>query len=281
MTNSAPKINTISHGDSSELLTLFDNEFFDLVITSPPYDDMRMYNGYSFKFEIVARELYRVLKPGGVCVWVVGDQTINGSESGTSFEQALFFKSIGFNIHDTMIYEKANGAFGSRYHYLQTFEYMFVFSKGRPKTVNLLYDRKNVRSGIESALMHGRKKDGMLPERRIVDMPEYGRRKNIWKYGVGGGNTGHPAVFPEALAQDHILTWSNPNDLVLDPFSGSGTTCLMSKLNNRNYIGIDINLEYTIKARKRIEDRIHAIVTSNRSDSAVIFDTTALNEVLS
>lgn len=251
----APKINTINYGDSAEVLKLVESKSVDMVLTSPPYDEMRLYNGYVFRFETIARELYRILKDGSVLVWVVGDQAKGGNESGSSFEQALFFKSIGFKLHDTMIYEKANGAMGSKYHYLQCFEYMFVFVKGKIRTVNLLRDRKNVRSGTESALKHGRKKDGSLPSRHMVTMPEYGRRKNIWKYGVGGGKTGHPAVFPEALAQDHILSWSNDGDLILDPFCGSGTTCLMAALSGRNYIGIDTDLDYRVMAEKRIEDR--------------------------
>jgi len=255
----APKKNTINYGDSAEVLKLIESKSIDMILTSPPYDDMRLYNGYVFRFETIAIEIYRILKEGSVLVWVVGDQTKDGNESGSSFEQALFFKSIGFKLHDTMIYEKANGAMGSKNHYLQCFEYMFVFTKGKIKTVSLLRDRKNVRSGTESALKHGRKKDGSLPSRKMVTMQEYGRRKNIWKYGVGGGKTGHPAVFPEKLAQDHIISWSKEGDLVLDPFCGSGTTCLMAALNGRNYIGIDTDLDYRVMAEKRIEERIHAL----------------------
>jgi site-specific DNA-methyltransferase (adenine-specific) len=195
-----------------------------------------------------------VTKDGGVVVWVVGDATIKGSETGTSFRQALYFKEIGFNLHDTMIYEKAQACFGSNLCYLQSFEYMFVLSKGRPKSINFLRDRPNVRYGKEKMAKQGLSVDGKKAERVYKDMKKMGKRKNIWTYGVGGGSTGHPAVFPEQLAQDHILSWSNPGDIVLDPMCGSGTTCKMAKLNGRNYIGIDIAEEYVELARRRVEE---------------------------
>lgn len=160
----------------------------------------------------------------------------------------------GFNLHDTMIYEKAQACFGSNKCYLQSFEYMFVFSKGNPKTLNLLRDRKNIRSGIENMSTTGISKDGVMPLRHKKEMKEYGKRKNIWCYGVGGGKTGHPAVFPEALANDHILSWSNEGDTIFDPFTGSGTTGKMAILNNRDFIGIELNEEYFKIAKSRIEE---------------------------
>ena len=234
-------------------MKLLPDNYVDLTVTSPPYDDLRTYNGYSFDFENIAKELYRVTKDGGVVVWVVGDKTKNGSESGTSFKQALYFKEIGFNLHDTMIYEKAQCCFGSNKAYLQSFEYMFVLSKGRPKTINLIYDRENVRHGIESATSGGMKKDGTIPPRKDVELKKLGRRKNIWKYGVGGGKTGHPAVFPEQLANDHIISWSSEGDVVMDIFSGSGTTHNMALLNNRNFIGFEISQEYIDIENERIK----------------------------
>ena len=240
--------------DCVEGLKLLKPNSIDLTVTSPPYDNLRTYNGYCFDFEPVAKELYRVTKDGGVVVWVVGDATIKGSETGTSFRQALFFKECGFNLHDTMIYEKAQSCYGSNLCYLQSFEYMFVFSKGKPKTINFIRDRKNKRSGIESMSIHGMSKDGQKSNRHRKEMKEYGKRKNIWCYGVGGGKTGHPAVFPEQLANDHIITWSNEGDIVLDPFSGSGTTHKMALLNNRRFIGFEVSQEYVDIETQRLKD---------------------------
>ena len=224
----------------------------DLTVTSPPYDDLRIYNGYCFEFEDVAKQLYRVTKEGGVVVWVVGDATKNGSETLTSFKQALFFKEIGFSV-ETMIYEKAQSCFGSNTYYLQAFEYMFVLTKGnKPKTINHIRDRKNERSGVESMGKGGLKKDGTKADRHRKEMAEYGKRKNIWKYGVGGGSTGHPAVFPEQLANDHILSWSNAGEVVYDPFGGSGTTAKMSLLNGRKCILSEISIEYCELSKQRL-----------------------------
>lgn len=248
-------------GDCCELMKNFPENSIDLTVTSPPYDNLRTYNGnidqWSFeKFKKIAKELYRVTANGGVVVWVVGDATIKGSETGTSFKQALWFMECGFNLHDTMIYQKAQACFGSNKCYLQSFEYMFILSKGTPKTIHLIYDRKNKRHGIESMALSGLTKDGRKSNRVKREIREYGRRKNIWEYGVGGGKTGHPAVFPEALANDHIISWSNPGDIVFDPFMGSGTTGKMAILNNRNFIGIEIDKDYFRIAQERINQCI-------------------------
>lgn len=226
----------------------------DLTVTSPPYGDMREYNGYSLDTESLIRELYRVTKEGGAVVWVMGDQTKNGDESGDSFKTALMFKSIGFKLFDTMIYQKSQACFGSNRGYLQSFEYMFVFSKGRLKTSNLIRDRENVRPGIQSATKSGMRKDGTIPERIMMNAKKYGKRKNVWTYGVGGGKTGHPAVFPYDLARDHIISWSDEGDLVLDPMCGSGTTLLAAKNLGRHYIGMDCSEEYCEMSRIRVEN---------------------------
>lgn len=235
----------------------------DLTVTSPPYDDLRTYNGYSFDFEEIAKELYRVTKEGGVIVWVVNDATIKGSETGTSFEQALYFKKCGFNLHDTMIWYKGSCPFPDKTRYYQSFEYMFVFSKGKPRVTNLLKDRKNKWSGTKA---HGteRRKNGetvplsavKLNNNRVVK--DYGVRFNVWEISPERNNkTGHPAVFPEQIANDHIISWSNEGDLVFDPFVGSGTTGRMAVLNNRKFIGIDISEEYCEMSEERIKDIIN------------------------
>ena len=254
----------ILQGDCVETMKKIPDNSIDLTVTSPPYDDLRTYNGYSFDFENAAKELYRITKDGGVVVWVVGDSTINGSESGTSFKQALYFKDIGFNLHDTMIYEKSGCSLPSKNRYLQCFEYMFIFSKGKPKTYNLICDREN-RFERWGKTKKVREKDGSFTVRETKPFNKYGRRYNIWRYVTGGqGNTAtdefahkHPAIFPEKLAQDHIISWSNEGDLVFDPFVGSGTTGKMAILNNRNFIGVDISEEYCELSKERIESTIN------------------------
>ena len=253
-------INQIICGNCIEIMKSWSDECIDLTVTSPPYDNLRDYKGYTFDFETIAKELYRITKPGGVVVWVVGDATINGSETGTSFRQALYFKDVcGFRLHDTMIYKKKASKFPNTNRYYQAFEYMFVFSKGRPKTVNLIRDRRNLCSG--SAVSGAdRKKDGTFKARRKGKIiSKLGVRFNIWEYSTGSICVRdeiafrHPAVFPEQLAADHIISWSNPGDIVLDPMCGSGTTCKMALKLGRKFIGIDIAEEYCDIARKRVE----------------------------
>lgn len=253
-------INQIICGDNVETLQGFPADCIDLTVTSPPYDNLRTYGGHSWDFEGVAQQLWRVTKPGGVVVWVVADATIDGSETGTSFRQALRFKEIGFRLHDTMVYHR-QAANPSADRYWQNFEYMFILSKGQPAAANIIKDRPNKykRMGGDAV----RQKDGTVAtgERR-VDYAEYGARENIWYYAVGGGNMGdnichgHPAVFPESLARDHILSWSNEGDTVLDPFSGSGTTAKMAKHNGRQFIGIEVNPEYCEIAEERLRQGV-------------------------
>ncbi len=237
----------------------------DLTVTSPPYDNLRTYNGFSFDFENVAKELYRITKDGGVVVWVVGDATVKGSETGTSFKQALYFKEIGFNLHDTMIYQKNNPMPLNHNRYEQKFEYMFILSKGKPKAFNPIkemcktagqqYDYSKRKSATsEEVNSAGRTRE------EVVTTKNTKIKGNIWGYTVGINQStkdkmafNHPAVFPEQLAEDHILSWSNPGDIVFDPFLGSGTTAKMAYLNGRNYCGIDISEEYCEIARKRVE----------------------------
>jgi DNA modification methylase len=253
--------NKIYNEDCLVTMSKMEDNCVDLIITSPPYDELRTYNGYSFKFEDVAKELYRVTKNGGVVVWVVGDATINGSESGTSFRQALYFKEIGFNLHDTMIYQKANFSNPSINRYHQIFEYMFIFSKGSPKTFNPIKDRLNITQGGSVGKNTSRQKDGSLKVNTKRTNDKYGMRYNIWRMKtVGQENMGkslpHPAMFPMRLAKDHILSWSNEGDLVYDPFIGSGTTAIASINLSRNYLGSDISKEYCDITEQRIKEKV-------------------------
>ena len=252
-------------GDNTEVLSGFPDACIDLVVTSPPYDDLRTYGGHSWNFEALAAQLVRVLKPGGVIVWVVADATVNGSETLTSMRQATHFKDVcGLNVHDTMVYEKAGtGACGSNLAYWQAWEFMFVLAKGRPKTVNRIADVKNIRAG--AVCTKGRiAADGTEKDARVRIMPEISVRTNIWRYQAGNNGddrTDHPAVFPEALAKDHIASWSNPGDVVLDPFSGSGTTCKAAKELNRQWCGIEINPEYCAIAEIRLSQDVLQLET--------------------
>ncbi len=245
-------------GDCLEVLKTLPDKSVDLTVTSPPYDNLRVYTGESnWTFELfqgIAKELYRVTKDGGVIVWVVGDATIKGSETGTSFRQALCFTEIGFNA-ETMIWEKTgSGCLGSNKFYGQNFEYMFVFTKGMPKTTNLIKDRPNkVKSGTVK-VNGGLDKTGR-GKSRIVERRPFGKRNNIWRFDTQK-NSEHPAPFPEKLANDHIISWSREGDTVLDPFMGSGTTGKMAVLKNREFIGIEISEEYFKIAEKRINENI-------------------------
>jgi len=238
-----------------------DDNSVDMVLTSPPYDDLRTYQDTcSWNFDVfkpIAKEIYRVLKEGCVCVWVVGDATKDGSESGTSFKQALYFKDeCGFKLHDTMLYEKNSSAYPARRdsnRYTQIFEYMFVFSKGKIRDdVKLICDKKNSQFGTGRAnfsheVISYDKYGNKVKKNKAIIVPEFSPRNNIWRYNnslMNSDRTGHPAVFPDLLAKDHILTWSAKGDLILDPFMGSGTTAKMCILNERDYIGFEKNPEY-------------------------------------
>lgn len=249
-------------GDCVDRLRELGTGSVDLTVTSPPYDNLRTYNNSlndwtPEKWQAVIAELYRVTKQGGVVVWVVADATISGSETGTSFRQALHAMECGFRLHDTMIYMKdgGGGARGSIHAYWQSFEYMFVWAKGRPKAINLIADKPNTNAGRIRKAFKDRRKDGTVSVReRNHVYPDFSRRTNVWSLTGGRDNAamGHPAPFPEALAQDHILSWSNEGDTVLDPFLGSGTTGKAAVLNGRKFIGIERDPQYFAIAEKRI-----------------------------
>jgi site-specific DNA-methyltransferase (adenine-specific) len=252
------ELDTIYQSDCVEFMRGIEANSIDLTVTSPPYDELRNYHGYTFDPEPIAAELLRVTKPGGVVVWVVGDKIKKGNRSLTSFKQALLFQRTGFNVHDVMIYRKKNTPFMRSNAYTNCYEFMFIFSKGAPSTFNPLKE-KTVRSGLEM-IVHNKGPDG-VNKKSLKELKTEKTKTNIWAYAVGLGGTTcdriafqHPAVFPEQLAEDHILTWTNPGDLVFDPMCGSGTTCKMALKNNRQYIGCDISGEYVAIARKRLAD---------------------------
>jgi len=251
------ELNRIYTGDAAELMVVLPDGCIDLTVTSPPYDNLRLYKGYTFDFEPIATELFRVTKPGGVVVWVVGDATVNGSETGTSFRQALGFMELGFNLWDTMIYAKKKMPLNDP-RFEQEFEYMFVLSKGRVKTFNPTMVPK-VWTDKRKRKTCGRYADGS-PVYGFAKQTKTKLKGNIWWYKVGGGHVTrdkiayqHPAIFPEKLARDHIISWSNPGDVVLDPMCGSGTTLKMAKQAGRQWLGFDCSEEYCELARLRVE----------------------------
>lgn len=234
------------------------DKYVGLVVTSPPYDNLRKYGGIGYewnldKFKSIAKELARILKDGGVIVWIVGDETIEGSETGTSFRQALYFMDLGLSLYDTMIWEKPSPQAPTEGRYYDVFEYMFVLCKGiKPRALNLLEDRKNISAGLV-----GRKETrSCAEERRILAkkrvVAEFSRRFNVWQVARENNDTGHPAVFPLKLAEGHILSWSNEGDVIIDPFMGSGTTAVACIKENRHFIGFELNKEYYEKSVKRI-----------------------------
>lgn len=256
----------LMHGDCLELMKGIPDGSIDLTVTSPPYDNLRTYNGNNEQWgehawKPVIADLYRVTKNGGVVVWVVADATIKGSETGTSFKQALWAMECGFNLHDTMIWHKvAVPAYDPRNkRYKQSFEYVFVLSNGRPLTYNPIKDKPTKTKGMKGKT--SRKTNGSIRKHPDVVFSFFQDRHNVWDCDTGYMRAskdkaafGHPAIFPEALARDHIISWSNEGDIVFDPFLGSGTTGKMAVLLNRSFIGIEISEEYLDIARKRIDE---------------------------
>lgn len=257
-------VNKIIEGNCVDVMKKLDADMVDLTVTSPPYDDLRNYKGYDFPFEDIAKGLFRITKPGGVLVWVVNDATIQGSETGTSFKQALYLKEQGFNLHDTMIFRKRNPIpqiYRKRYN--NEFEFMFVFSKGVVKTHNpIRVDCAHAGLELSGTTYKNFSKNEQSRRKLANPVKETKIKGNIWDYVVGKRQEdqeakGHPAPFPCQLARDHILSWSNEGDLVFDPMCGSGTTCRVAAELKRHYIGIDISHEYVQMARKRIKQLSH------------------------
>lgn len=259
-------INKVYHGDCLEVMPRLPRECIDLTVTSPPYDNLRNYSNTlewgEHIWKPVLKELYQITKPGGVVVWVVNDATINGSETGTSFKQALYAIECGFNLHDTMIWQKstfANPSSPSAKRYHQVFEYMFVFSKGKPKTFNPIMDRPNKYAGKTSwGQTTYRDKNGNMRKRKSYVYDEFGKRYNVWVKNTASQSqefSDHPAVLATSVITDHILSWSNESDLVFDPFAGSGNTGAIAADLNRNFLMIEKNEEYYNMCMKKMENR--------------------------
>ena len=255
------KLGKLYCGDCLEIMKELPEKSIDLTITSPPYDNLRKYNKYSFDFENVAKSLLRIHRDGGVIVWIIGDATINGSETGTSFKHALYFKEIGFNLHDTMIYQKDVMPFPEHNRYNQCFEYMFVLSRGKPKTFNPI--KESTRGYLPSRSSTTRNRDGTTSKLKYEQGKSERNLFNIWKFNVGFMKSTkdriayqHPAIFPDKLAEHHIISWSNKNDLILDPFLGSGTTAVACEKLGRRWIGIEISEKYCEIAATRIAHNV-------------------------
>lgn len=252
--------NKLYVGDCVDIMRSMPENYIDLTITSPPYDNLRKYAGYIFDFNSIAEQLYRVTKIGGVLVWVVADATINGTETGTSFRQAIKFIELGFNLHDTMIFRKKNPVPQIyRKRYTNEFEYMFVFTKGTVKTHNpIMVDCLNAGLELKGTTYKNYSKTAQSRGKLANAVKPTKIKGNVWEYVVGKRKEDqeakwHPAPFPCQLVEDHIISWSNPDDLVFDPMCGSGTTCVVAKSMGRRYIGIDTSKDYINLASLRLE----------------------------
>lgn len=263
--------NQIICGDSALVLKTFPDNCIPLTICSPPYDKLRANNEYKaeFDFETIAKELLRVTKPGGVLVWVVGNMVLphGQGETDTAEQQIINFKRFGWIKHDTMIYVK-DSRYPEKTRYRQAWEYMIVFSKGEPVVKNLLKDHKTVSYYNHKWRKNhagNRQEDGEIKAHNDYEVQPFATRENVWFYHNGYLKTTpdkiayeHPAIFPDKLAQDHIKSWSNEGDIVLDCFAGSGTTLKAAAKLRRKYIGIEKSQEYIEIAKKRLE-----IITEN------------------
>jgi DNA modification methylase len=254
---------SLYNGDCLDVMQSIASQSVDLVVTSPPYDEMREYNKFSewsFSiFEKIANELTRVLKDGATIVWIVADQTKNGSESCSSFKQAIYFKEMCcLNLHDTMIWQNpgftAVGSLKTRY--ASVFEYMFIFTKGKIKTFNPIKDKPNITHGREIKGTTRLANGDIIPKSSTGKITsEFGQRYNVWQNTHEiNRNIKHPAPFPVNLIEDHIKSWSNSYDLILDPFLGSGTTGVACQNTNRHFIGIENDKTYFDAAYQRIID---------------------------
>lgn len=262
------EIDKVHYGDNVTIMRTLPDSCIDLVVTSPPYGNAREYGGYSWDFDAVREQITRIVKPGGICVWIVADTSNGHCESQSSFREAIAFVDGGMNLLDTMIYRKVGSVFPRHGHrtYPQEFEFMFVFCNGAPKTFNMIRDRRNRDEQIGKINFSTiRNPDGTMKQShsngRMIG--EFSARGNVWEYLVGMGHSAeeryahdHPAIFPEALARDHILSWSNPGDLILDPFAGSGTTLKMAKEHGRHFIGIEVNADYVKICEKRLAQEV-------------------------
>ena len=250
---------TLLHSGCLEAMAGFADGSIDLVVTSPPYDNLRTYNDmppFTFEtFQPIARELARLIKPGGVIVWNVADATVNGSETGSSFRQALYFKDeCGLNLHDTMIWQKPNYVPLTHNRYEQSFEYMFIFSKGKPHVFSPIKIPSKHAGAVQTKRTFYQTSDVNTPtaahSNRAVSADKI--QPNVWVIATGGGIKGHPAQFPLRVSHDHIISWSNPGDVILDPFMGSGTTAIAAERSGRRWIGIERDEGYYNAALARI-----------------------------
>ena len=266
-------INQIFNEDCLETMKRMPDNYVDLILTSPPYDNMRSYGGnknyhqrlnqtgFSFDFEGIAKELTRVLKPGGVIMWNVQDQTIKGSRTGNSMRQALFFmEECGLFLHDHLIWYKTGTPFPSIYRYRNVWENMFILTKGKPNTFNPIL-KKNKTGGASRNRRRERNHNGeLVMKERVVTTKEYGIDDNVW-YITNHFNVtdemkkyGHPAVMADEVAKRHIQSWTNEGDVVYDPFLGAATTTRLAKQMNRNWIGSEIHKPYFDISKKIMSD---------------------------
>ena len=258
------QVNKIICEDNITYLKTLPDECIDFVITSPPYDALRDYNGYKLDLHGLGVELLRVLKDGGICVMVIQDSTRDFAKSLTSFRTIVdWCDNIGFRLFECNIYNRqgTEGAWWKK-RFRVDHEYMPIFLKGkRPQ----YFDKENIKipSKHGGKIMTGaniRTKNGQTGSRKVKINPTKCPGTVMTFGNTCGGESKlkskHPAVFPNMLAYDMIECFCPEDGTVLDPFNGSGTTTLAAKCLGRNYIGIDVSEEYNKIARERLETEI-------------------------
>ena len=249
--------NSIVLGDCVEGMRSLPPDLVPCTVASPPYGALRHYHGnHQFDFEAAAAELWRITRPGGVVCWVVREEVVDGSESGEASEQRLFFRDLGFRLHQTIVMERYGSRARSPGRYGESLEYAFILAKGKPATVRLLRDRRNKTAGKLVTATH-RYPDGSYRVQRY-EVDEWGYRKAVWYFAQGMHVATdpvarlHQAPMPEAMAEDLILSYSREGDLIFDPFAGVATTAKMALLNHRNYFGYEINAIYHARGEERL-----------------------------
>lgn len=253
-------LNQIICGDAFEIVRSWPASSVDMVVTSPPYDGIRDYKGFSLNLSAVGQELHRILKDGGVVAMVIQDQTKNFGKSLTSFRTILdWCDRVGFKLFETVIYRKygAEGAWWNK-RFRVDHEYIPVFLKGeRPQYFNKEHLKIPSKHGGKTMTGGGtRLTNGVRIATRAITINPFKCRGTIWEYMTAGDGSRlkhqHPATFPNQLPYDFIQCFCPPDGIVLDPFVGSGTTTVAAKNLDRSYIGIDIAPAYCEIAKKRM-----------------------------
>lgn len=261
-----------------EGMEMLPDDCVDLVVTSPPYDAVRKYNGFAFDLHQTGAQIHRVLKDGGIAAMVIQDQTKDFGKSLTSFRTIIdWCDSFGFKLFECVIYRK-NGSEGAwwKHRFRVDHEYIPLFLKGdRPA----YFDKQPLRvpSKHGGKVMSGsgnRRTDGATngTVRREINATKC--RGTIWNYLMAGDKNPlkrkHPAVFPDAIPSDLIQCFCPPGGIVLDPFIGSGSTAVQALKHERHFIGFDISQEYCDLCNQRLEKDV---------ETATLFESVSASDI--